>query len=83
MIVVPYPARATGESRESFAHRGLANIQDPEAILPDTCSRCRRKGTGRNPLMMEPVDRSPRSLARAYLYRAFCHDCRIEMRRRR
>jgi hypothetical protein len=35
----------------------------------------------RNPLMMEPVDRNPVSLARAYVYRAFCHDCKLEMRR--
>ena len=82
MIILGENPKPRDESAESLQIRGYADIMDPEAKLPQHCARCRRKSTERNPLMMSPVTHDPRSLARAYLYRAECYECRLQSRRR-
>jgi hypothetical protein len=67
-------------SAEALYETGYADIMDPEARLPQTCSFCRSKASHRNPLVMRPVDTSMKVLAKSYMYRAVCHDCRCKRR---
>ena len=59
-------------SADEMQARGLCDIQDPAAPMPTRCSRCGAQSGPWNPLKMIPVDRSPKMLARAYLYKAIC-----------
>jgi len=67
---VRHPQRRTGY--DEMQARGLCDIQDPDAKLPSHCSRCGVLSTSDRPLRMEPVDPNPKSLAKAYLYKALC-----------
>ena len=59
-------------SDDEMQSRGLCDIQDPNAKLPSHCSRCGVKSTSDRPMRLVPVDRSPKSMARAYLYKSVC-----------
>lgn len=76
-----HPGRSP--SADEMQGRGLADIMDPGAVLPQKCSDCGRPSSFENPLMMEPVDRNPKMLARCYLYRARCARCKEQAARRR
>ena len=64
-------------SDDEMQGRGLCDIKDPAAVLPSHCSVCSQAATGNNPLRLIPVDRSPRALVRAYLYRSVCKNCSL------
>ena len=78
-IPIVHPGRRVSD--DEMQGRGFADIQDPTAKLPTHCALCGEHSSERNPLMMDPVDRSPVMLARAYLYRARCARCREQRRR--
>ena len=62
-------------SDDEMSARGLCDIQDPDAVLPQKCSVCGAQASQFNPLRLLPVDRNPSALARAYLYRSQCARC--------
>lgn len=62
-------------SEDEMIGRYLCDIQDPDATFPTHCSACRRLGTAENPMRLVPIDRTPKALARAYIYRSICKDC--------
>ena len=62
-------------SEDEMLGRSLCDIQDPNATFPSHCSACRCPGTHANPLRLVPIDRAPKALARAYLYRSICRTC--------
>ena len=87
MIILPGPKEVKHPGRDisydEMIGRGLCNPMDPGAPLPQKCSRCGGGSTARNPLMAIPIDNDPKRLAKAYLYQAICHDCRLQVMPRR
>lgn len=75
-MIVPFLHPGRRPSSDEMLGRGLVDIQDPEAVMPTSCSNCDARPSMQNPLMLEPVDRNPRALARCYLYRAVCAHCK-------
>jgi hypothetical protein len=78
-IPIAHPGRRVSD--DEMQARGFADIQDPDAQLPTHCALCGEQASHRNPLMLDPIDPSPRMLARAYLYRSRCARCREQRRR--
>jgi len=78
-IPIVHPGKRVSE--DEMQARGFADIQDPNSKLPSHCALCGERSSQRNPLLMDPVDRSPKMLARAYIYRARCAKCREQRRR--
>ena len=62
---------------DEMAARGMCNIEDPCAVLPTHCSNCLRPSMVDRPLTLKPVSRDPHSLARQYLYAAWCSECML------
>ncbi len=57
------------ETPESLAARGYANLLDPDCIMPQVCSVCRKSSSFFNPLRLEPCG-TMRDMAHGYMHRA-------------
>lgn len=63
--------------------RGIVDVLDPAAALPQKCGECQTPASFNNPLMMEPLARFDGGLPRGTLYRARCAHCKERAARRR